>query len=135
MGCGCKEPKVFHVKQTNEVEQEALAGPPTERDVSNTAAISIECLVADLGLERADAEWLVALGVGCSSNDDALSVLGHALVAAIERAQELEKTLDIKELALEKQAEELADLEEQVNSMLEGLDGAHSVVEDEEGDV
>lgn len=141
MGCGCKETIVgqngaFHVKQppTNEVESEALAGPPTERDVSNTAALSIECLVADLGLERADAEWLVALGVGCSSNDDALSVLGHALVASIERAQELEKTLDTRELALEKVQQELEDVENQLNDMLQALDGAHSVVEDEDGD-
>jgi len=133
MGCGCKETKltngVFHVKrQTNEVEPDTLV-EQAKPELSNTAAISVECLVADLGLEREDAEWLVNLGVGCSSNDDALSVLGHALVASIERAKELEVTLDSRDVALESLQEAYDDVERQYNDLAQAFEGAHDEVE------
>lgn len=85
----------------DELEKGTVARSEPDR-VSNTAALSIECLIADLGLEREDAEYLVGLGVGCSSADDALSVLGHALTAAVERAKGLEEEVDELILALEK---------------------------------
>lgn len=93
--------ELFHVKHDNELEQKAMARAK-QGEPSNTAALSVECLVADLGLDREDAEYLVSLGVGCSSADDALSVLGHALTAATERAKGLEEEVEQLLLALEK---------------------------------
>lgn len=93
--------RMLHVKQSDEVEQEAVAGAQQDK-LGNTAALSVKCLVADLGLDEEDAEYLVGLGVGCSSADDALSVLGHALTAATERAKSLEEEVEQLLLALEK---------------------------------
>jgi len=137
MPCKCKELVLengaFHVKQpkvvNSEVEPDTLVEQGKPAELSNTAALSIECLVADLGLEREDAEWLVNLGVGCSSNDDALSVLGHALVASIERAKELETTLDARDVALESLQEAYDDVERQYNDLAQAFEGAHDEVE------
>jgi len=100
------------------------------KPVINTAAVTYDLLTGELALSAEDAAYLVDLGVRATPADDALSVLGVSLVASVERARDLQATLDERTVALEEAEADLEELEKEFNLLTESVEGLHSKVED-----
>lgn len=94
----------------------------------NPSLVTFDLLNGELGLSADDATYLVELGVRATPEDDALSVLGVALVASLERAKDLQTTLDQRTMALEEAEAEYERLEEDYNNLTESVEGLHSRV-------